>query len=169
MVSHWKWNRAALWLHGSGCWDGYFPVRPSTSAENLLLFLELHFLAEQWHFPQKASKHSSEEMHLVKKPRTWSDISSVHVQMYLLLAFAVHADYSTTHSPTSHEKNQERLLQTLGVALLTSLGVLPLISAELWFQMGLGCHWTRDLIRWLFTNWLWVSVVPISLQSCSQG
>lgn len=51
--------------------------------------------------------------------------------MYLLLAFAFHADYSTTHSPTSHEKNQERLLQTLGVALLTSLGVLPLISAEL--------------------------------------
>lgn len=93
---------------------------------------------------------------------------SIHA-MYLLLAFAFHADYSTMHSPTSPEKNQERLLQMLGVSLLTSLGVLPLISAELWFEMGLGCHWTHDLIRWLVINWLWVSAVPISFQSCSKS
>lgn len=56
---------------------------------------------------------------------------SLCIHAYLLLAFAFHADYSTMHSPTSPEKNQERLLQMLGVSLLTSLGALPLIAAEL--------------------------------------
>lgn len=114
------------------------------------------------------SKLLSEETHLIQGVSdqmpplcTYEPITS--------LCFLCRLQYHVQPHVQSHEKSQWRLLQTLGAAPLTSLGVLPLISVESWFHAGLCCHWTHGLITWLFTNWLWVSVLLISLQSCSRG
>lgn len=101
-----KWNCVSLWLYRSRSWDElYFPGWSSTSADNSLLFSRVIFWCDSGTSQRKRvlfkRNTPNQKAMFLKK----ACLQCTH-ESYLLLAFAFHADYSTTYSPAAHEQNQ---------------------------------------------------------------